>query len=569
MKVRQENEPSRDTATAFSEYLRVIWRKRYFVLIPLVLSGVISIVGVRFLKPVYMSSSVILMEDKSYLSQEVASIVSTEDRRAAIDEDTLAKLAGEAKSSVFLDQLIDRLGLANNPGVVAAAEGERKTKYPHLSTQELVYRRLRAMIVNKMEVTLAGPAMFRIACYDYNTEACYRLADAIANLIIESHQKKRLEGLQRASEFSDEQLQIYKTRLEDSEGRLEQLQSQITRLALEGNPVGESTRQFAEEFGGEANLRSAETLKEQLDIDVGELDGGVSKTRDRLLNLIGHVPDDDRMRNDPEVRKLALTLNSLRETQLRLSLGARTMGAEDLAKNKDAAAETESSLQRRLALVADVVFPDIDSDIRPLVVEYHLQRAILRSYEGERSRLVAYINSFKQKRDVAPQLEAEVEKLTEEVKSNRELYQTFLMAKTSAQVSEAAQSTNLGPTIELLEKASRPLLPAKPNKNNIILLALIFGATIGVAGIVVSEYADASFRTVEDIERVLGLKVLGAVPVVSDRAGWNQAKNKRQRVIWTGAVLIVVVASLVGFYVYGKIAERQAMHIDTAQPIDE
>ena len=569
MKIREDNQPSRDSATAFSEYLRLIWRKRYFVLIPLVLSGLIAIVGVRFLRPVYMSASVISMEDKSYLSEEVASIVSTEERRAAIDEETLAKLTGEVKSSVFLDRLIEQLGLANNPGLVAAAERERTTKYPHLSARELVHRRLRALIVNKVEVTLAGPAMFRIACYDYSTEACYRLADAIANLIIESHQSKRLEGLKRASEFSDEQLQIYKTRLEDSETRLEELQSRITRLALESNPVGESTRKFAEEFGGEANLRSAETLKEQLDIDVRELDGIVSKTRERLMSIVGRVPDDERMRNDPEVRKLALGLNSLRETHLRLTLGARGAKTEDITRNEDATKETENSLQRRLALVVDVVFQDVDSDVRPLVVEYHLQRAILRSYEGQRSRLVAYINSFKQNLDVTPQLEADVEKLTEEVKTNRELYQTFLMAKTSAQVSEAAQSTNLGPTIELLEKASRPLLPVKPDKNNIILLALVFGAAIGVAGIVVSEYADASFRTVEDIERALGLKVLGAVPVVSERAGWNRAKNKRQRVIWTGAVLIVVVASIVGFYVYGRVAARQAIRIDTVQSIDE
>lgn len=568
MKVRDENQQARDSAAGLSEYLRVLWRKRYFVLVPVVLSGMISVVGVRFLKPVYMSASVILMEDKSYLNQEVTSIVSVEDRRAAIDEETLSKLTGEVTSSVFLDQLIDQLGLASNPAVIAAAERDQSEKYPHLSTNELVRRRLRGLISNKIEVTLAGPGMFRIACYDYSTEACYMLADAVGNLIVESNQRRRLSGLKRASEFSDEQLRIYKVRLEESEARLEELQGRITRLAVESNLVGESSR-YGEEVGGEANLRAAETLKEQLDIEVNELEAVVSKARERLLNLVGRVPDDDRMRSDPEVRKLSLSLNSLRETQLRLSLASRSSKTDDLRRNEEAVSVAESSLRRRLTVVADMVFQDVGADYRPLTVEYHLQRTILQSYESQRSRLVGYINSFKQKLDLTPQLEAQVEKVTEEVKNNRELYQTFLKAKTSAQVSEAAESTNLGPTIEIMEKASRPLLPVKPNKTNIILLALIFGAAIGVGGIVVSEYADASFRTVEDIEKALELKVLGAVPLVNARVGWNQAKEKRQRWIWIGAAAIVVVGSLVAFYVYGRVAERQAIRVDTTQTIRE
>jgi uncharacterized protein involved in exopolysaccharide biosynthesis len=568
VKVRQENQQTREPAAGFSEYLRVLWRKRYFVLIPLALSGVISIVGVRFLKPVYMSSSVILMEDKSYLNEEVASLVSVEERRAAIDEETLLKLTGQVTSSVFLDELIDQLGLSSNPAVIAAAERDRDEKYPHVSTAELVRRRLRSLISHKIEVTLTGPGMFRIACYDYDTEACYKLADAVANLIVETNQRKRLEGLKRASEFSDEQLRIYKTRLEESEARLEELQGRITKLAVESNLVGESSR-YGEEVGGESNLRAAETLKEQLDIRVNELDAVVSRTRERLVGLVGRVPDDDRMRSDPEVRKIALNLNSLRETQLRLSLASRGGRSEDLTRNEQAVELAESNLRRRLAVVADAAFPDVDADLRPLTVEYHLQRAILRSYESQRSRLVAYIDSFKQKLDVTPQLESQVEKLTEEVKTNRELYQTFLKAKTSAQVSEAAESTNLGPTIEIMERASRPLVPVKPDKTNIILLALIFGGAIGAAGIVVSEYADASFRTVEDIETVLELKVLGAVPLVDGRARWDQVKEKRQRWIWVGAAIVVVIGSLAGFYVYGRVAEKQAIQVDTTQPIRE
>ncbi len=569
MRVQTDNETTKHAGTSFPEYLRVLWRKKYFVLIPLALSGAISIVGVRFLKPIYMASSVILMEDKSYLNKEVAPIVSVEERRAAIDEETLAQLTGEIQSSDFLDQVIERLGLAQNPGLIAAANAERKTHLAYLSVDEIVARRLRGMLQNKIEVTLVGPGMFRISCFDYSPETSFVLADAVANLVIDSFQRKRLRGLQQASEFSQEQLQLYKLRLEESEHRLEDLQNEKTKLALESNPVGEATREYAEEFGGEANLRYAEALHEQLDIRVEELHSIMQRIRDRLQKVLGSLPDDERVKDDPEMRTLTSSLNSLRESQLRLELGARGMTTVDLETSKTTATDTENKLHRRLTTLVDDVYSGVNPDYRPLIVEYHLQNAILASYEAQRTRLVSFINSFKHKLDVAPQLDMQLAKLEEEVKTNRELYQSFLMAKTSAQVSEAAQSTNLGMTIEILDKAIRPLAPVKPDKTNIILLALVFGATLGVVGIVVSEYSDTSFRTVEEIEKALNLKVLGAIPGVAANVGWNKARTRRQTIIWVSTVFIIVVSALVGFYVYGKVAARQAIQVDATQSAKE
>jgi uncharacterized protein involved in exopolysaccharide biosynthesis len=569
MRVQQENQISRHSGSSFTEYTRVLWRKKYFVLVPLVLCAVISSVGVRFLKPIYMASSVILMEDKSYLNKEIAPIVTIEEQRAALDEETLARLTGEIQSSDFLDRIIERLGLAQNPNLIAAANADRRTTLSHLSVDDIVMRRLRGMLVNKIQATSVGPAMFRLSCYDYSPRTAFVLADAVANLVIDAYQERRLEGLQQASEFSEEQLQVYKRRLEESEERYEQLQNQKTQLALESNPVGEAMREYAEELGGEANLRYAEALNEQLDIRIIELEGITGKIRERLLTHLSFVPNDSRLRDDPEVRNLVSSLNALREGQLRLELGARGLPSGDLERARAAATDTEKRLQWRLATLSDVVYADVEADYRPLIVEYHLQNAIRASYVAERDRLAAFIESFKQKIDAAPQIDLQIAKLEEEVRTNRELYQSFLMAKTSAQVSEAAQSTNLGMTIEILDKAVLPITPVKPNKIAIVFLAVVFGATLGVGGIVISEYTDTSFRTVEEIEKTLGFKVLAAVPSVGNNSGWNRARNRRNTIIWVCTVLIVVASSLVGFYFYGKAAAKQAIKIEATEPAGE
>jgi len=57
------------------EYWRIVWRKKYFLLVPLIISGAVSMVGVRFLVPIYESRAVIHIETASDVSQEMARFV--------------------------------------------------------------------------------------------------------------------------------------------------------------------------------------------------------------------------------------------------------------------------------------------------------------------------------------------------------------------------------------------------------------------------------------------------------------------------------------------------------------
>jgi hypothetical protein len=192
---------------------------------------------------------------------------------------------------------------------------------------------------------------------------------------------------------------------------------------------------------------------------------------------------------------------------------------------------------------------------------------VWRSYQAKRTKLVSHIAEFKQKLALVPELETERQKLEEEVRTNRELYNSFLRARTAAQISEAAQNTELGETIEVLQEPMRPLAPVRPNKVNIVLLAVIFGASLGLGAILVSEYTDTSFRTVEDIESKLELRVLGTVPVIVSDAEWTKTNNRRRVAIWLTTSVLVVVLSLAGFYYYGKKTDKGAIQIYVSESL--
>lgn len=546
----------RDSGTVLTEYWRVMWKKRHFVLIPVVLAAVITVVGVQFLKPVYKSSSLIRLEDPNYVAQELSEFLTIEERRQAVDEETLARIRAEIRSSGFVDQVVNHLGLARNPESIERAEELRDRRYPNMPVEEILHRSLRDVLTNKIQVSLEGPGLFEIACRDYSSRNCYLLADAVTTLFIDAQRQKQLRGLEEASEFSDEQLEVHRKRVEASELELRRVQDRMTQLALQSNPVGETAVRYQEEFGGESNLRYAETLKEQLDVGIAELQGIIERTRERLTGAIAVPLTNGAIMDSAELRKLTDNLTAYRRTQLRLELGARGVTTEDLEASQSRIDETESALERQLTLIVASEFSGVDADYMPLIVEYYLQKCILESLQNKRRRLADNIDSFKRKLDLMPQLEAQVTKLEEQVRNDREVYNSFLRAKTSTQIGQAVQKTNLGQAVDVLEPAALPLVPEWPKKKRILLLALIIGGMLGAGGLMLSEYMDSSFRDVESIERELGLRVLGTVPAINDRGAWKKTPTRKQAVVWAATAAVVVALALVGFYMYGRAADR-------------
>jgi capsular exopolysaccharide synthesis family protein len=54
--------------------------------------------------------------------------------------------------------------------------------------------------------------------------------------------------------------------------------------------------------------------------------------------------------------------------------------------------------------------------------------------------------------------------------------------------------------------------PGKPNRLALVLLSIVVGGVIGAGTVFVAEHHDFSLKTAEDVEQLLGLPVLGAVP---------------------------------------------------------
>lgn len=142
----------------------------------------------------------------------------------------------------------------------------------------------------------------------------------------------------------------------------------------------------------------------------------------------------------------------------------------------------ELAQKRAEASALDEAIAALEKDLNDLQAELTARRA-------ERDRLQAEVGRMTQTRDLLAQ------KITE---------------------TRIARSVDLGQmNIEVVSPALQPAKPVKPKKALNLAAALVLGLMGGVLLAFLMERLDNTIKTAEDVERELGLPVLGSIPAMS------------------------------------------------------
>jgi succinoglycan biosynthesis transport protein ExoP len=100
--------------------------------------------------------------------------------------------------------------------------------------------------------------------------------------------------------------------------------------------------------------------------------------------------------------------------------------------------------------------------------------------------------------------------LEREVENNRRVYESFQSRLMEANISSEFTASN----VQIIDRATVPKAPFKPNIQLIIMLAGVFGVFLGVVLALLREALDNTFKTPDDIEEKLALSALGITPIV-------------------------------------------------------
>lgn len=79
---------------------------------------------------------------------------------------------------------------------------------------------------------------------------------------------------------------------------------------------------------------------------------------------------------------------------------------------------------------------------------------------------------------------------------------------------------------QIIDRALVPSYPVGPNRMKNVLIGAAVGAALGVLIIFIMEFINYTFKRPEDIERILGLNVLGIIPSFRGEKKNNQKKER-------------------------------------------
>jgi len=285
--ITPEEEP---TSISLFEYWKIFWKKKYYLIVPIVVALVIASIGVRYLTPIYESTTLLSVEDKSILAQTVGKYIpSVEERSRMRNRQYRAMIETKVKSRAFLELIIKDLGLDRSPRIrklfANSSEGLNG-----VSLDERIERHLVEALREKISVSSPTPGFFKISVFDTDPITSYVLAKKISEKFIETTREAQIKGIRQAGAFSDEQLAIYKEKLEESEKELARIKKEMMRSDIESNPVNAS------------NLHYCEALKRSLNAEIERKNLSLKRLREKLVAIFGLVPTTDKIAKDESVK---------------------------------------------------------------------------------------------------------------------------------------------------------------------------------------------------------------------------------------------------------------------------
>ena len=158
-------------------------------------------------------------------------------------------------------------------------------------------------------------------------------------------------------------------------------------------------------------------------------------------------------------------------------------------------------------------------------------RRILQStrhdYDVALSREQSLQKSFQELQgvsNVSNQAQVQLHELRREAEANRTLYESYLARYKETSAQESLEM----PDSRVVTRASIPISPSFPKTTLIVGLALALGLGIGCSAAFLTDYLDRRIKTLDEVEQLVGLPALAAVPLVDARELARRAKRGRE-----------------------------------------
>lgn len=303
-----------------------------------------------------------------------------------------------------------------------------------------------------------------------------------------------------------------------SKGQFEFFNDETDKAKQQLNDAEEKLKAFPGESGvANPTLARDNTLAKlnEFNVSLGQTRQSIAETQQRIDSL-QQLAKSTPPRLTTQMRKAdnPNEMQNMESTLLGLELKRSDMVSKYQADYPPVKELDKEIADTRAAIAGEKPLDDVTTDQNPAYVwikdEQVKAQADLRGYEAKATETEAII---RQTMDSARRLDAssiEQQDLARAVKTAEDNYLLYLRKREEARISEALDQNHIL-NAAVIETPSVPSYPAQsPWMFGLFGVMLAFAATCGM--VFVMEYFDPSFRTPAEVEAVLNLPLLAAVP---------------------------------------------------------
>lgn len=509
-----------------AEYLRMIWRRKFFVLVPMIIVGTTLAYVIYRLPDVYASETMILVEQ----SKVNATVIS---QPTQIDiTSRLGTIKNLVTSRTGLNEIIENAGLY------------RELKALN-TPQEVILEEMRKHIDIQVKNTGAGANAFTIMFKGADPETVRKVTDELGTRFINANSEQTNYETKRLMDQLEERLMQTKKQLETIEaerarmhaehpeafeGNDKTLIGQINSLQMQRQSMQTSIDSLKNNIvlmdGMLATLNSndfsqPESAQSYADLQATAALRGKKADLEAKLKMLQKIYTE----KHPEVQEVRAQIEAV-DSQM-------------AAAKDDAKKEREAARELRKDEIEKLKAPEREA--RKLSIA--ASKRELEIKQNDLNQLQAEINRLNAKVGMIPTLQAAVQKIERDYNTLKKNYDDLLVQKNNADWGSKLVTELSGNTFRMQDPAYLPQKPVAPQRWLLYALSLMLGLASGlVIALAVEARSLFTIQDARDVEHYMHLPLLVTVPqIVTD----NERRQRAMlRLVQFAGVLLLILVSI-------------------------
>jgi polysaccharide chain length determinant protein (PEP-CTERM system associated) len=513
----------------FDDYVKILRRRKWVLVIFLVVGPIIGYVTSLLLPKRYLSKSLVLIEQQQIPKDYVQSVVP-----GKLDQQVV-QIMETVLGEKYLQAMIERLGLAQRQSPESsealAAELSNTVKVKPMAGP--LDNADGGGLASSMPSGVPSEDLtgFYINVTYRDPSVAQKLCTEITSAFIEENLRLHEQSSVSTTDFLQKQADEAKRKLDEQDREL---------AAFKSKYIGELPE------NEQINLNRIEALTAQLDFIIQALDGA-QQSKSYTESLLAQQVDNWRAEqktqqslNSPETieaelakQQIILADREARYTPSHPDVIAARKDLEELKKRVEEAKSSASSEPNEGNKSSAKKSTEMEpAQIVQLRSQLNELEQTVKEKTQEQQQLEEEIKRYQQRIEGSPAIEQEYKDLTRDHESALKLYNDLLAKRSESAMAGDMERHQEGERFRVMEPANLPTSPSFPNP--LLFTGGGFGGSLilGICVALILETSDHTLRTERDVEVFLNVPVLAQVPAI---AGANMKKRLREPKASSGA----------------------------------